>query len=631
MTSIAVSEFDNACEQLTENNVLKKRCMDYLLSLGMNCREVTAVYDSLLFAEQRGKTSHGLNRLFSGFVKNCLDKRLMETNKEPNLLERSDSQQLYFDGNWSVGYYGIKQVVDSVIERSKHSSVVFAHVKNLYPTNVLAEYAEALCQADLVCYITSKSPDKVGPPIDSSRILNHAKPVVGTNAYAWGFPNVGESPVIFDASMAGAVNGDLLKPLAVQRENFEPENYLTHELKRPTDPADLYDSEGNFTGLILPIGGNKRHKGFGNLLIAELFNLLQSDNDTNTSTTIIAMQADTQVLGSLGADFRLKCEAALAYKEGDGMVLPFANDTLESETDILEGHRDAILKLGFEGVINSNIDAPLIPEVLDTEAFKWRLIEQVKQRVLEESDLVPAVAIDEALEADIENSEFFENWGKQYSLPNLDDHRRIMQGLISGVTFSADDEVLDIGCGNGKLIDYLPPIKSLLCLDVSDSMLESILKCQGSVNMHLETVKADFMEFETTAFFDKAVAVMSMHHVLHKDKAKAIEKVSGFLKKDGYFLLGETFLDSEDLNDRNKLVNIADIYCRKILNCFSREVVSHGLKDFQILRRILFANGEYMVSRNRWCKILQNNNFKIVDSRIVTPSISYGYIVAQKI
>ncbi|WJV65442.1 Ldh family oxidoreductase [Pectobacteriaceae bacterium CE70] len=607
---------------------LRQVCLSYLRYLGFNEDEIKSTYDSLIFAEMHNKPSHGLNRLFSGFIEKCVDSGMMEPNKVPILLESSDDQQLFFNGNHAIGYHGIKLIVDHIIQNSKSNSVTFAHVNNLYPTNALSEYAKELNDHNLICYITTKSPDKVGPPVSPGKHVVKAEAVVGTNAYAWGFPNVAGNHFIFDVSMAGATNGELLQPLENQRKNFLKNNFLTKSLNTPDDPEDLFNSTGEFDGLILPMGGEKNYKSFGNLLIAEYFNLLSEQNSTNTSTTIIAIKNTNQ--DSRNSNFRDKLKRSLEYQDGKKLKIPFEDGAIFSEEEVLHQYSEDILKLKYNNIPPSNYRLNVSRNSLfehDLSSYKYNLINSVKNEILRFSDSVPESVIDVALNTDLGNDTFFNEWSKKYSLPSLDQHSRIIDG-VKGLTFGPNDLVLDVGCGNGRLIQILPEIRKLVCLDISNAMLDSI--STDNTTYPIQKVHSDFLDYSTSESFDKIISIMSMHHISHHDKNTAISKVASLLNNGGVFFLGETFLDSVNIDDRYNMFNIADIYFKKIKNCFSNGVISHGLKDFQILRRILFSDGEYMLSKKQWSELLLSHGLTPVTGKTTSPDIGYGYLVFKK-
>lgn len=192
-----------------EFHIIKTRIENYLLLCGFNLKETKSIFTSLLSAEMFGVESHGMNRIFSGFIESLTKSFMVEPNKEPLLIKDSKNYLLY-DGNFALGYYGIWQIIHSILFRMSYSDIVFCNVKNLYPTNVLFEYAKYLNDLGYACFITSKSPNKIIPPIDVSKEIIHAKPVVGTNAICWGFPVKDSSHVIFDTTMAASTNGNLL-------------------------------------------------------------------------------------------------------------------------------------------------------------------------------------------------------------------------------------------------------------------------------------------------------------------------------------------------------------------------------------------------------------------------------------
>lgn len=610
---------------------LRARCIRHFEYLGLNTREAEDTYLSLIYAESRQIKSHGLNRIFSGFIKSCIKKAMMEPNKEPRLLPESDRQRLFFDGNFSIGYYGIKRVVDSVIDRMTNNTVVFAHVKNLYPTNVLAEYAEMLCDAGCTCFITSKSPAKVTPPVDFDRAISSVRPTVGTNAYAWGFPRIGAAHAIFDVSMAGATNGELLQPREVLRKSFQPSNFLTREMVAPADPDELFDQSGTFNGSILPFGGARNHKGFGNLLVAELFNLFQHDNTTATSTTIIAVKSDDLALSNQGQAFREFCEGGVTYRDGSSARLPHSDRAVISEADVLSAYETQVQAL------KTNVTSPALPSRIDsdartqpTHAFKTELVTDVGDRIIAEFGDAFSDAIGDAVRVSLSDDDFFQQWAKDYNLPNLQTHANLLTSLLATTSFDTSDTVLDIGCGDGGLLTYLPKVASVTGIDISREMLDKYDRKHANEPQDYELVCTDILDYRPGKTFDKAIAVMSLHHLGHADKLDALKHLSSLLSESGTLLIGETFLDSENLSDPINLRNIAEIYYRKIRNCFTHGVVSHGLKDFQILRRILHADGEYMLTRKAWFNLLESAGFLIEKSELTTPEIGYGYIFAKQ-
>ena len=56
-----------------------------------------------------------------------------------------------------------------------------------------------------------------------------------------------------------------------------------------------------------------------------------------------------------------------------------------------------------------------------------------------------------------------------------------------------------------------------------------------------------------------------MHRCRIYRKQAGLDKIAAQLKPGGLFLMGDTFPTESDLQSPQSLLNIADIYCRKIV------------------------------------------------------------------
>jgi len=300
---------------------LAQRLLDHLASLGFGSAESIDALESLLFAERRNKETHGLNRIFSGFVRRLIDDNLCEPMKSARVSYAKDGYFLV-DGARTFGYATIKRLLREVLAPQMDRDLLFLQVTNLYPTNCLAEYAEFFCDRGFACYVTSRSPARATAPLDQSRGLVALRAAVGTNAHAWGFPDPAGPHVIFDATMAAATHGDFLKPLSVIERTFSPSSFRTKDLRVPKSARDLLDAKGRFEGFILPLGGDRAYKAFGNLLTAELFDFFQK-NELPGSTTIAAFRVpQLSDYGERLSAFRQQVCDSLRYEDGSGARLP---------------------------------------------------------------------------------------------------------------------------------------------------------------------------------------------------------------------------------------------------------------------------------------------------------------------
>ncbi|WP_170885723.1 Ldh family oxidoreductase [Bacillus alkalicellulosilyticus] len=624
--------------ELSEKNKLLKKTKDYLLSIGYNLKESDSIINSLIYAEMHGVKSHGFNRIFSGFLKKIIDKSMVESNQEPILIDK-DNGFITYDGNFSVGYHGIKLVLRKIVEELEVNNIVFCNINNMYPTNCLAEYASYLNDYGAICYITSKSPDRVTSPIDFQKEISDIKPSIGTNAYAWGFPSINSEHVIFDTSMAATTNGELLRIKNGLDDNFNSDNYLTSSYNRPKSPEELFENE-DFSGYILPFGGEKNYKGFGNLLPAEMFNLFQSNNLIGTSTTIIAIKVQDRVQYSEKLNqYKEKVKNSTTYTDGTITMLPFERkkklyvqnnieeitQKYKEEIDNLPTSQNRIKDLGFtnERIVGEN--------AFDINVFKEKSIEDVINKFIDITDLsIGNGDLKKYAFNLLSEEEFFDRWcDETYELPKLPDHKTLLSNIIDKVEFNSKDVILDLGSGDGKLLDIIPLCSEVDCFDISKKMLQKIEGKKDKFQFTINTKHGDFLEYKFNKKYSKIIAIMSLHHI--KEINKAIKKSYKILNEDGYLIIGETFLDSINLNSPENIRNISSLYLRKMVNCFNNNCLKHALKEIQILKKILYSQGEYMLPMNIWKDTLRSNGFQVLNAQLTSPLIKYGYIIARKL
>lgn len=261
--------------------------LDYLCSLGFSSHEARSALESYLYAERIGVTTHGLNRIFSGFLAKLVDEGKIEPRVEPRLLRRYDGFEVW-DGCHGLGYHGLDTVLDSVLDRRAGSGSFALHVANLYPTGCLSQQVVRLCDLGFIVYMTSRSPTRVTAPIDDQARPTAVRPIVGTNALCWGFPGLDGHHVVFDAAMSATTNGMTLLPRHAFERIFRPDDFVTPQGERPQSPDDVMP--GGKRAYIVPFGGDRAYKGFGHLLGAELLHGFASEADAPGSTTIFAVR-----------------------------------------------------------------------------------------------------------------------------------------------------------------------------------------------------------------------------------------------------------------------------------------------------------------------------------------------------
>lgn len=291
----------------------------YLESLGLTRSEARATLRALVYGERSGILTHGLGRITGGFIAQALTKGLMEPGIEPRLIgTRGDLQR--WDARNGIGYYALETILMRVLSRQGHQDRLLLQIENLYPTNVLAQPVELLCDAGFVCFMTSRSPQRVLGPI-GRRDVDQARPTIGTNAQAWGYRRDDGPHMVFDASFAAATNGDTAVALASAVGGLDLDAYLTHDGQRPASADDLL-ANGRFSGHIRSAGGADDHRGFGALLPAEILHWFGHAASPGSTFVMALRPHDESAFRRARDEFERSYRSSLAFRDGEPLRLP---------------------------------------------------------------------------------------------------------------------------------------------------------------------------------------------------------------------------------------------------------------------------------------------------------------------
>lgn len=103
--------------------------------------------------------------------------------------------------------------------------------------------------------------------------------------------------------------------------------------------------------------------------------------------------------------------------------------------------------------------------------------------------------------------------------------------LISLLSLSPGDRVLDVGCGTGVLEDFLPRDIRLTAMDFSPEMIKVAKAKHPDVNY----VVADFLEVDGEALYDKIIMYNVFPHFIERERA--IKKAHQLLGPHGMLLI----------------------------------------------------------------------------------------------
>ena len=221
---------------VAEARELSERAMR---GIGYTSEEARILADHVIDAALCGYEYSGLPKLL-----NVADHPRFKLPRSSMRLIRETSVSALFDGGNQSGMLGMYYATRAVIERAQAHGFALVGVTNIWMSGRSAYYVEMAARAGLIGVHTVAAPPMVAP-------LGGAKPALGTNPIAFGFPMDGD-PLVIDLGTSAFMGTDLQFR---QRLGIPlPDGVAIDEHGRPTT-----DAQAARRGAILPFGG---HKGY---------------------------------------------------------------------------------------------------------------------------------------------------------------------------------------------------------------------------------------------------------------------------------------------------------------------------------------------------------------------------------
>lgn len=210
-----------------------------LHGMGYNAEESRIIADHVIDAALCGYEYSGLAKLL-----NIADSPRARSPRSPMRVVRESSVSVLFDGGNNVGMLAMYHATQAAIERAQAHGFALIGLTNSWTSGRGAYYVEMIARAGLIGIHTVSASRRVAP-------FGGAKPALGTNPMAFGFPTQGD-PLLIDIGTSAFMATDLK-----MRERLGtplPEGVAIDAQGRPTtDPAAAR------LGALLPFGG---HKGY---------------------------------------------------------------------------------------------------------------------------------------------------------------------------------------------------------------------------------------------------------------------------------------------------------------------------------------------------------------------------------
>src|SRR5207245_2808228 len=251
---------------IAEARTLSERAMR---GIGYDAEEARILADHVLDAALCGYEYSGLPKLL-----NVAEHPRFQAPRRPLRALKETRVSVLFDGGNQSGMIGMYHATRAAIERATAEGFALVGVNNVWMSGRSAYYVEMVARAGLIGIHTVATPPSVAP-------LGGARPALGTNPIAFGFPLEGD-PLVIDLGTSAFMGTDLQFR---QRLGIPlPEAGAIDEHGRPTT-----DARAARRGALLPFGG---HKGYALALAMHALGVLCTNAQDDGGYIFIAFKPD---------------------------------------------------------------------------------------------------------------------------------------------------------------------------------------------------------------------------------------------------------------------------------------------------------------------------------------------------
>lgn len=252
--------------------------------LGFSSSDGTLLADTLVDADLRGISSHGIQRL-AWYRRMIKDGTIVPQNQAKVIRELPGT--VLVDANQNMGQLAAVLGMNKIIEKAKKTGVAIAVIRNSNHFGIAGYYTRMALKAGLVGMALTNTRPLVVP-------TNATQAFLGSNAFAFGFP-ASPHPFMFDGASC-VVSGGKIQVHAKKGEPLPGEWVVDKNRQVVTDPTEAEDilATAAFTegeqkgGGVLTLGGNdeenSNYKGMGNSLVIELLTGILAQGSISADT-----------------------------------------------------------------------------------------------------------------------------------------------------------------------------------------------------------------------------------------------------------------------------------------------------------------------------------------------------------
>jgi L-2-hydroxycarboxylate dehydrogenase (NAD+) len=230
---------------------IKNISNEILLRLGVPNSDAEIIVDSVVYAHQRGKGTHGIGR-FPIYARKIKDGQLTAETKLRVVKE--NSAVCLYDAGHGFGQVAAYKGMEIAVEKARQYGVGVTGIRHSNNFGTAGFFVDMAEKNKMIGLIFANSSPAIAP-------TGGKTPIFGTNPIGIGFPGGHNKPsVILDMATSNAARGKIR--LAAKNGEAIPMGWALDSNGNPTtDPAEA------LKGSMVPLGG---HKGFGLSLVVDV-------------------------------------------------------------------------------------------------------------------------------------------------------------------------------------------------------------------------------------------------------------------------------------------------------------------------------------------------------------------------
>ena len=257
---------------------------DVFTKLGFSAEDSDLLADTLVDADLRGISSHGIQRL--AWYRRMIKEGTIKPQNKAKIIRELPGTVLV-DANQNMGQLATVLATNKIIEKAKRTGVAIAVIRNSNHFGTAGYYTCLALKAGLVGIALTNTRPLVVP-------TNATQAFLGSNAFAFGFP-ASPHPFMFDGATC-VVSGGKIQVHAKKGEKLPGEWAVDGQRQLVTDAEKAEDilATAAFTegeqkgGGVLTLGGNSEansnYKGMGNSLVIELLTGILAQGSISADT-----------------------------------------------------------------------------------------------------------------------------------------------------------------------------------------------------------------------------------------------------------------------------------------------------------------------------------------------------------